>query len=202
MDLFAYANIPNLKSLAEANGIEVPRLRGYALMSEECEVTQNEINDAVLAHYSTMYRNACTSEPRFHPESNMHEYSPATDRLQKKYLITEIITEETSNGEIYTYEKIVGFKWNLIHGKDRKTLKFALKKAKRAVEKYYHTFNKYAGREDVMRVHARIGGGNWPFYFREVVDKPWFLEKVDDYFDDTYCDIYCKIDKSQDENAV
>ena len=90
MDLLAYANIPNLESLAEANGFEVPRLRGYALMSEEREVTQDEINDAVLARYSTMYRYACTSEPRFHPESNAHVYSSTTDRFQKKYLITEM----------------------------------------------------------------------------------------------------------------
>jgi hypothetical protein len=55
-------------------------------------------------------------------------------------------------------------------------------------------FNKYIGRDDILYVHARIGSGNWPAYRDEVVNQPWFLEKIDDAFDPTYCDIYAKID--------
>ena len=58
----------------------------------------------------------------------------------------------------------------------------------------YAVWNKYVGRNDILYIHARIGGGNWGSYYTEVVDKPWFLEKIDDAFDSTYCDIYAKIE--------
>ena len=35
MDLGAYVQIEELEKIAKKNGIEVPRLRGYRLMSEE-----------------------------------------------------------------------------------------------------------------------------------------------------------------------
>ena len=196
MDLLAYVNIPNLKSIAEINGIDVPRLRGYALMSEERVITREEIDRAILSLYSEQYEHMCTSCPRFRPSSDVYEFSSATDRLRRKYIIKETRTDTDAQGETYSYDHTVGFRWHLIHGKNRKALKFALKKAKRAVEHYCHTFNKYVGRTDVLRVHARIGGGNWQHYYGEVVGKPWFIEKVDDYFDNTYCDIFCKIDNS------
>ena len=61
------------------------------------------------------------------------------------------------------------------------------------MKKQFEVWNRYVGREDVLYIHARIGGGNWPYYFREVVDKWWFIEKVDDSFDSTYCDIYARL---------
>ena len=60
-------------------------------------------------------------------------------------------------------------------------------------KKQYKVFNKYVGRNDILYIHARIGGGNWPYYKDQVIDKPWFIEKVDDAYDSTYCDIYAKI---------
>lgn len=54
-------------------------------------------------------------------------------------------------------------------------------------------FNSYGGRDDVLYIHARIGGGNWPYYRSEVENQPWFIEKIDDYYDSTYCDIYARI---------
>lgn len=181
MDLRAYMLIPTLSGIAEENGIIVPRLRGYDLMLNEEAVPVEIIRDFVKASILDAYDWACVSVPRFNPRSNAFEFSSRTDRIKKKYLVTD------EEGEI------IGFNWNLIHGKRRKRLKYALKQIKKSVENYYEIFNKYAGRPDVLRVHARIGGGNWPHYCKEVVDKPWFLEKVDDFYDDTYCDIYCKI---------
>ena len=63
------------------------------------------------------------------------------------------------------------------------------------------TYNKYVGRNDILFIHARIGGGNWDYYKDKVVNQPWFIEKVDDSFDSTYCDIYAKIKpiKSEDK---
>lgn len=64
----------------------------------------------------------------------------------------------------------------------------------------YLVFNKYIGREDILYIHARIGGGNWKDYFKDVINQPWFIEKVDDPYDNTYCDIYAKITKFPENN--
>lgn len=59
-------------------------------------------------------------------------------------------------------------------------------------------WNKYAGREDVLYIHSRMGGGNWKYWNAdkrtELMNQPWFLGRVDDCFDSTYCDFYAKID--------
>lgn len=107
------------------------------------------------------------------------------------------------HSNIYPYvihnrdEEAFKINWHAIHGKKRKKCRFELKKAKRKVEDFYKIRNKYCGREDVLRIHARIGGNNWVWYQGpEIIEKmPWFLEKVDNYFDSTYCDIYAKIER-------
>lgn len=177
MDLGAYANIQDLSAVASANGIYVPRLRGYRLMANEETVTQQEITE--LEHEMTIvvYEDACDSCPRFTPGSSIHEFSWRTRARKERFL--------KKNGEL---------RWDLIHGKARKRIKFAVKKKKRAVRKQYETFNRYAGREDVLYIHARIGGGNWINYGGPNLEtQPWFLERVDDCYDSTYCDIYAKI---------
>lgn len=60
-------------------------------------------------------------------------------------------------------------------------------------------FNSYCGRTDVYMIHARIGGNNWDYYDGDetVATKPWFLERVDDEFDSTYCDIYVRFDEGK-----
>ena len=194
MDLFAYSQIDRIGKLAKANGIEIPRLRGYRLMSEESIVTEEEIQDAIKAHNGHIYESACTSCPRFHPLCGWSEFSPATDRLKNKYLIRETVTGTRTNGSGYTYLETIGFRWELLHGKARKRLKYVLKRERKDVVNQYRTFNKYVGRDDVLCVHARIGGWNWTQYGgREIEKQPWFLEKVDDYFDSTYCDIFVKV---------
>ena len=105
------------------------------------------------------------------------EFFEKTDRIQKKYL--------DSDGEL---------RWELLHGRRRKNMKFAVKKMKKAVLRQYETFNKYAGAPNVLYIHARLGGDNWNFYRGYLLEKePWFLEKVDDCFDGTYCDIYARL---------
>ena len=72
---------------------------------------------------------------------------------------------------------------------------------KKRVEKQRAAWNKYAGRDDVLYIHARIGGDNWFYYHSYVDTQPWFLEKVDDSYDSTYCDLYARIkpDKAESE---
>ena len=92
----------------------------------------------------------------------------------------------------------VRFKWavypkaksiNDLHGKKRKKYKLFLKH----IKKQYDIFNKYVGK-NVLHVHARLGGENWACCGGSELEKhPLYLERVDDYFDNTYCDIYFKL---------
>lgn len=178
MDLYAYASIGALEGIAKENGIEVPRLRGYRLMSQEEPVMASELDELIQEDSLWELKNWCCSH---FFEDDWIVYGSRTDKVQKKYSIME-------NG------KPVGIRWDRIHGKRRKRLKFAIKKRKRRVLAQFEAFNKYAGRDDVLYIHARIGGRNWPVYGGEDLEKqPWFLEKVDDHFDGTYCDIYARI---------
>ena len=178
MDLYAYTQIGDLKSIAEANGIDVPRLRGYRLMSEEEPLTTEEMREIEHNLVKEVYTRGCCSVPRFDPDSCMIEFSSETDRIRRHYL--------TPDGEL---------RWELIHGKPRRRMKFAVRKMKKAVLAENEAWNRYAGREDVLYIHTRIGGRNWAEYNGDELRKqPWFLEKVDDAFDETYCSIYAKIE--------
>lgn len=194
MDLYAYSQIGTIEEIAKANGIEVPRLRGYRLMGTESVIPEDRISEAIKAYEGHIYEKTVTSCPRFCPDSNSSEFSPATDRLERKYLIREERSEELNDGRVASWLETVGFRWELLHGKARKRLKLALKQGRKEVRRSMETFNKYAGREDVLYIHARIGGPNWAYYGgAEIARQPWFIEKVDDYFDCTYCDIYARI---------
>lgn len=178
MDLFAYAQIEDIDSIAKKNGIEVPRLRGYRLMSEEKTMDLKEWTkdiDIMCAEY------LCTANSFWNPNSEWHEYSSWTDYLKKYYCPDKKI------------------RWDRIHGWKRRVLKTYIHNTKQKYIKQAETFNKYVGRNDVLYIHARIGGGNWPYYRECVLGKPWFIEKVDDAYDNTYCDIYAKIDVQRGE---
>lgn len=178
MDIGAYAQIENLSEIASANGINVPRLRGYRLMSNEKAVTDEEIKSAIKDATMWAGERACTSRFTF---GSWSEYSLATDNLKKKYLIM--------NDEGDT----VGIRWNKIHGKHRKALKFAIKKKERAIKEQMEMFNKYVGRNDVLYVHSRTGGGNWYYYYKEIRAIPGLLDRIEDANDCTYADYYFKI---------
>ena len=185
MDLIAYSKISDLESLASLNGIHVPRLRGYRLMSEEAPISAEEISQIEKNILRWTYKSGCCSIPRFCLDAGCSEFSPKTDRIRAKYL--------DENGDL---------RWELLHGKHRKNMKFAAKKKKMAVRKQYEVFNKYAGMEDVLYIHARIGGENWNYYRGYLLEKEeWFLERVDDSFDSSYCDIYAKINKAVFDEA-
>lgn len=177
MDLYAYSQIEDIESIAKANGIEVPRLRGYRLMGEEVPIKMWKEDKEVTA--ISCVRDLCRSKPFWSPNSCCYCLDSYTDYLEKFYL-----KKEGDNVKI---------RWDRIHGWKRKVLKTYIHNEIKKQEKQWEVWNKYAGREDVLYIHARIGGGNWPDYYKEVVNKPWFIEKIDDPFDSTYCDIYAKI---------
>lgn len=184
MDLGAYANIgeEEIERVVKANGIEVPCLRGYRLMKDEEKVDLSTLwtkeDDASCA--STL----CTRIPFWSAKSCTSEFSAWTDYLKTLFLYPDC------EGSYLTPRDV---RWSNIHGKKRRILKTFIHNEKKRRLKQYEIWNKYVGREDILYIHARIGGGNWPYYFRSVVDQPWFLEKVDDSFDSTYCDIYARI---------
>ena len=149
MDLGAYVQIEDLGKIAEANGIEVPRLRGYRLMANERPATEEEIEKSCKCVYDEIYR--------------LHK-----------------------NGHFTRH----GYRCRYDNRVPRRDARRSAKRTRKQME----TYNKYCGRSDVMMIHARIGGGNWQYYGGFWLEKePWFIEKVDDGFDPTYCDIYAKI---------
>lgn len=176
MDIGAYAQIENddIQKIIEANGISVPRLRGYRLMSEEKKVNIKDILNGVDYNCAD---ELCDTYPVWNPTMSLFHFNARTQSIRRKYI-------DTKNRRV---------KWENIHGKKRKILKTVIhNQSKRYIEQY-NMWNKYAGRDDILYVHARIGGGNWPSYSALVKDEPWFIEKVDDAFDSTYCDIYARI---------
>ena len=188
MDLEAYININNFDDLAKANGIECPRLRGYRLMRDE-----------VLANLDICKHNVsiecveelCMCKPFWNPKSDWLFGNKKTDKLKEYYLINE----KDKDG----FNFVTGVRWDRIHGRKRKILKTYIHNEYMRRIKSYETFNKYVGRNDILYIHARIGGGNWSYYGEFVKNQPWFIEKVDDPFDSTYCDIYAKIKPVEQE---
>ena len=185
MDLGAYAQIDCLEQVLKDNNIEIPRLRGLRLMSEEEIIPQDVFKEQSLYVGLSNCEDALCE--KWYDGLCITEYSDITDRRVKKYLVQD-------------RSEIKGIRWDKVHGKLRKRFKYELKKAKRAVEKEFNTFNKYVGRKDVLYIHARIGGNNWASYGGpEIAKQPWFIEKVDDSFDSTYCDIYARLKEQEHE---
>lgn len=181
MDLGAYVNIENLDRIMAKNGISIPRLRGLRLMANEQPLTKEEVEEQAM--FNAMYDCETLCAQRFRPNLLCHEYSSVTKGFMNKYLIP------SESGWSY-----VGVNWKTVHGKKRKMFKYAIKKAKKLVYEQYAKYNSYCGQKDVLYIHARIGGLNWYYYGGDEIEKqPWFIEKIDDSFDCTYCDIYARI---------
>lgn len=141
-----------------------------------------------------LYLNALSSRPLFTPYGRIFRsyFSVATSRLRKKYLITETTTIVERDGEQFELEKVVGFRWERLHGKNRKRLKYAIKQVTKAYDRFIELHNRYAGRNDVLCVCVRCGSGrkwsgvNWSALILE----PWFLGACDCPNDNTCCYIY------------
>jgi len=190
MDLSAYANIDILDKVAEANHISVPRLRGYRLMKFEDKVDLTECLEGI--------ETSCCEElvECSWIQDGWYTYSPTTDRNKKKYMTWHKEINTRSDGSTYPSIVFDEIKWEKIHGKHRKALKLAIKQKKKSILAQFELFNRFAGRDDVLYIHTRIGGNNWTYYEgnKTVATQPWFLGRADDCFDCTYCDIYAKID--------
>lgn len=104
--------------------------------------------------------------------------------------------DDTRNDILIRDEKrnVIDYRWEKIHGKKRKWIKFEIKKLKKNYNNQYALWNKFVGK-NVLYVHARLGGFNWRFYNgNEAISKHKdFLERCDDAWDSTYCDMYFEI---------
>lgn len=190
MDLYAYCQIDELDELVKKNGIEVPRLRGYRLMKDEKPI--DDYTDVRLEVELTVVENLCRSK---WGQAPWIEYSDYTDKKVAKYIKNFKCRYMDEDDPEYKAPEIC---WDRIKGKKRRIVKTLVKNELRGFKKQYEVWNKYCGRDDILYIHARIGGGNWADYYDQVVDQPWFIEKVDDGWDSTYCDIYAKIKAGED----
>lgn len=196
MDLGAYIQMNDLEPIAKANGIEIPRLRGLRLMRDELPLTDEDLKLQLDDARHQAYEKIMESDPPFSLNPKWFSCDEYTRRRIKKYLIRKTRTAKRhSDGSSFTYEETIGIRWNLLHGKKRKTVKYVEKRYVRSAKKQYSLWNQYAQREDVLYIHAKIGGWNWSdSHWSHFQKEPWFLAGVDDWYDPVYCDIYAKID--------
>lgn len=177
MDLGAYINIGDLSIVAEKNGINISRLRGYRLMKNEYEPI--DIDEEIKNFNKYIIEDLVTSIPAWSINSSMREWNSETGKKVHKFYD-------------FKNERI---KWENIHGKHRKNLKYVLKIKRLEIKEQFDLFNKYLGREDILYIHARLGSRNWSgIHYWDYKKEPWYIDGIDDCFDDSYCDIYAKID--------
>lgn len=183
MDLGAYVQIKDLEHIAEQNGITVSRLRGYRLMRNEKAFSKSELLKGEQDARLYAYEQILASDPPFMMNPQCYSWDNETSRRREKYLILD--------GDGHT----VGFRMDRLHGKKRKAAKYEIRRFVKAQQTQTSLWNKYAGREDVLYIHARLGSWNWSdinWTFYEKDD--WFLGGCDDCFDSSYCDLYARID--------
>ena len=192
MDLVAYAQIELIEQIMKDNRIEVPRLRGLRLMKDEEPFSKEEIKDIAKKEGYSRCAWLCRACPPFDWNTCVSELSDRTDFLTEYYCVCE---PYENISECIDHLTPIDIRWDRVHGKKRKAFKYVIKRAKRDVQKQLDMWNKYCGRDDVLYIHCRLGGDNRNYYkVSEIIEsQPWFLEDVDDYFDNTYMDIYAKI---------
>ena len=175
MDLYAYTQIENLEELLEKMNVEIPRLRGLRLMKVEEVLTKEELKEVLRKALLEHAEYSLTSDD-FYTGCCIHTYP--TPPNKKKYIVYD------------KDENVVAIRWDKLHGKKRKFLKYLLKQYEKAFWKQMNMFNSFCGK-DVLYVHARIGGNNWDYFKCDYITKyPQYLDRCDDYWDCTYCDIY------------
>lgn len=198
MDLLAYAQIQDdkIQNILKENDIQIPRERGYRLMSEEEPIpplSEKRIREIAIEVAEQMIATRYCKKGGFY----YSEYSAYTDAKLNWY-----IDNWEHHWDMYNDDydgPLPEIRWDRFGRKRRRLLKIRIKNKIRKYQQNFDTFNKYVGRSDILYAHARIGGGNWDSYKDEVLGKPWFIEKCDDPWDFTYCDIYCKIKGGEEE---
>jgi hypothetical protein len=187
MDLYAYTQIENLEEILEKMNIEIPRLRGLRLMKVEEPITDEKLKKALNENLIEHAEFILTSD---YFDTGWWSHTYPTPPNKKKYIVYD------------KDEKVVAIRWDKLHGKKRKQLKYMLKQYEKAFWKQMNMFNSFCGK-DVLYVHARIGGSNWNYYQCDYIIKyPQYLDRCNDYWDCTYCDIYFDISEVKDYGST
>lgn len=126
--------------------------------NEKC-LSEEDIENCLNEARARAYEHVLTADPPFsiNPESYILSYT--TDQRKKKYLIQEEQTRvyyppDNPEGKSYTTTVIKGFRWDLLHGKRRKAVKYYLKKELRCKKHQLPVWNKYAGQKNVLYIRA------------------------------------------------
>lgn len=144
-----------------------------------------------------------TSVPMFAARPSVWEFGPRTDRLQRKYLEYKI-APVCIHGEIVGKQLVPArIRWEHIHGKNRKRLRHLLKLARQQYLAFVNADNRYAGRDDVVRIYTSVIGGPDLNACRK---ESWFLDMAEDPFysswDRKYVYIWAKIEPGLLEPSV
>lgn len=173
MDLTAYKQIADLSKVAEANGIDVPRLRGYRWMGAETpqseEDTQSYIQEVLISEWHGLERIASNL---LEDAINRDMSAWNADMSWKHYHEETIYTFE------YSYREQIEA-WNKYAGR-KDVLMIHSRMGGTEVETY----------DDETE--------EWKVVY-SLEDQPWFLDHVRDAYDSTYCDIYAKLTILPDE---
>lgn len=183
MDLGAYSQIEKLEHIMRDNGISVSRLRGLRLMSDEKPIAAEEIAEAKKYKLSSDLKNLVEARPRWSFNPYWYEYGSRTKKKLKQYYVMDENEYD-----------VLGIRWDKLHGKARKMVKYVLRHGGKEVEDNLAMFNRFVGRNDVLYIHARQGSTNWSdTTHNSYRTKPWYICSIDDPHDSSYCDIYAKI---------
>ena len=155
MDLFAYTQIESLQEIADKNGISVPRCRGYRLMKDEKPATPERI--AEMIEWETLFLAESEIENDTPVTGTLREWFDRSEARVRRYMVLK----KSDTG----IERPVAIRWDRVHGKLRKKLKRVKRIARRRVLEQFALWNKYAGEEDVLYIHARIGSVGWTDVF-------------------------------------
>lgn len=187
MDIGAHLAMSDFEPIAKRNNIMVPRTRGYRLMKNEPALTEEEIQaniQALIIEEAIYFFN-------IFGYNNVGYRKKSVGSLIDKYLVYEAKYNDQHELESITYKEV---RWENIRGKKKKNFKMIIKKKIKKLMNQIEVWNNYAGKEGILYIHARIGGYNWDYFGGSELEKEdWFIEKVDDQHDPSYCDIYARI---------
>lgn len=176
MDLGAYVQIGSLSQIAMDNHIVVDRLRGYRLMQNEQPMTEADLHKWIQQATNEGVDHAFAARPYGAIHPRYYVWSSETSEKIKRIL---------NDGQI---------RWDLIHGKLRKTAKYIIKYKIRMAKEQHALWNKYAGNPRVLYIHSRDAK-----HIDEYKVQPWFLGGCIDWWDETYCDIYAEIQPQKEQ---
>lgn len=133
--------------------------------------------------------------PRLRGYRLMAEMTPFSDEEIEKN-IREVYKDTL---ELYTPSKHCAvMKGRKLY--DKRQAKGEARAHAKRTRKQMEMYNRYCGCKDVLMVHARIGKWNWAEYGGPLISmEKWFIEKADDGYDPTYCDIYVRIKRDDEE---